>query len=150
MSPIDYKAFCAKLNGEHVEPPTESDPQSATPAGDQPSTNVDGKSGLAVQLESVSGKALDKLNEIMGLPLNPETPQVAGLLRAQTAAAGVALTTQVRVDENQLRKQLPDRLPELLRLAAEVRAQMPPLEELQRRQTMRERLDQPGGENEPK
>jgi hypothetical protein len=55
------------------------------------------------------------------------------VLRAQTAAANTALSTQAKVDETALRKQEHDRMPELLRLAAEVRARLPPLEELEKR-----------------
>jgi hypothetical protein len=89
-----------------------------------------GKSELATKLEAVSDQALDKLAEIMSLPLVDGDPAFASLLRSQTTAAGVALNTQVRVDEVALRKQEYDRMPELLRLAAEVRARLPPLEEL--------------------
>jgi hypothetical protein len=46
------------------------------------------------------------------------------VLRAQTAAANTALSTQAKVDESALRKQEHDRMPELLRLAAEVRARV--------------------------
>jgi len=90
------------------------------------------KSELATKLEAVSDQALDKLAEIMSLPLVDGDPGFASLLRSQTTAAGVALNTQVRVDEVALRKQEHDRMPELLRLAAEVRARLPPLEELEK------------------
>jgi hypothetical protein len=90
-----------------------------------------GKSELATKLEAISDQALDKLAEILSLPLVDGDPAFASLLRSQTTAAGVALNTQVRVDEVALRKQEADRMPELLRLAAEVRAKLPPLQELE-------------------
>jgi hypothetical protein len=90
-----------------------------------------GKSELATKLETVSDQALDKLAEIMSLPLVNGDPAFASVLRSQTTAAGVALNTQVRVDEVALRKQEHDRVPELLRLAAEVRARLPPWLELE-------------------
>ena len=91
-----------------------------------------GKSELATKLEAISDQALDKLAEILSLPLVDGDPAFASLLRSQTTAAGVALNTQVRVDEVALRKQEHDRMPELLRLAAEVRARLPPLVELEK------------------
>jgi hypothetical protein len=54
------------------------------------------------------------------------------VLRAQTAAANTALSTQAKVDESALRKQEYDRMPELLRLAAEVRARLPGWLELEK------------------
>jgi hypothetical protein len=95
-------------------------------------SDAGGKSELATKLDAVSDQALDKLAEIMSLPLVDGDPAFASLLRSQTTAAGVALNTQVRVDEVALRKQEQDRMPELLRLAAEVRARLPPLEELEK------------------
>ena len=68
----------------------------------------------------------------MGLPLDPDHPAFGPVLRAQTAAANTALSTQAKVDESALRKQEYDRMPELLRLAAEVRAKLPPWLELEK------------------
>ena len=67
-----------------------------------------------------------------GAPLDPDHPAFAPVLRAQTAAANTALSTQAKVDESALRKHEADRMPELLRLAAEVRAKLPPLQELEK------------------
>jgi hypothetical protein len=125
---ISYKDFCAKIAGEQVEAEVRATPDQlpCISANDATATKANGESQMASRLGEVSNKALDKLNEIMELPLNPEAPQFGGLLRAQTAAAGVALTTQCKVDETTLRKQSIDRMPELLRLAAEVRKTLPP------------------------
>ncbi len=78
------------------------------------------------ELETVCGKAVDKLDEIMELPLDPTHPSFGGVLRAQTSAANTALTTQVRVDDMALRRQAVNRMPELLRLVAEVERKLPP------------------------
>lgn len=131
MSPIDFKAFRAKLDGKHAELPVPETQQSIAyaPAGtavETPAANADGKSGLATRLESVSGKAVNKLDEIMALPLDPEDPHFGGVLRAQVGAANTALTTQVKVDETALRRQALDRLPALLKLVNETAARLPP------------------------
>jgi hypothetical protein len=123
VSPIDYKAFRAKLNGEHVAPP---EPQQGAAPDEVSAPHEDGKSVLGSRLETVSSKAVDKLEEIMGLPLNKDDPRFAGVLRAQTSAANTALTVQAKVDETALRRQAVDRLPELLRLMEQVRAELPP------------------------
>ena len=127
MTGIEQKTFVA-MAGEHVEP-ANSDADSASTPG---RPDAGGKSALASRLETISSKAVEKLDEIMGLPLDPDHPAFAPVLRAQTAAANTALSTQARVDETALRKQEYDRMPELLRLAAEVRARLPPLEELEK------------------
>ena len=121
MTGIEHKTFVAMRTA------TKSDADTVLTQG-RPVAG--GKSELATKLEAVSDQALDKLAEIMSLPLVDGDPGFASLLRSQTTAAGVALNTQVRVDEVALRKQEHDRMPELLRLAAEVRARLPPLEEL--------------------
>ena len=127
MTGIEQKRFVA-MAGEHVEP-ANSDADSASTPG---RPDAGGKSALASRLETISSKAVEKLDEIMGLPLDPDHPAFAPVLRAQTAAANTALSTQAKVDETALRKQEHDRMPELLRLAAEVRARLPPLEELEK------------------
>jgi hypothetical protein len=126
---IDHRTFAAMCRGESVEP-AKLDAQEGAEAADAPMAKANSK--LATKLEAVSDQALDKLAEIMSLPLANSDPAFPSLLRSQTTAAGVALNTQVRVDEVALRKQERDRMPELLRLAAEVRARLPPLEELRK------------------
>jgi hypothetical protein len=128
MIEIDHKTFSAMCRGEHVETAKSDADATSTPG----LVEADGKSGLATKLEAVSDQALDKLAEIMSLPLASSDPAFPSVLRSQTTAAGVALNTQVRVDEVALRKQEHDRMPELLRLAAEVRARLPPWLELEK------------------
>ena len=48
------------------------------------------------------------------------------VLRAKNAAITTALSVQAKVDENALRKQAIDRMPEILRLVNEVTATLPP------------------------
>ena len=127
MTGIEHKTFVA-MAGEHVEP-ANSDAHTASTPG---RPDAGGKSALASRLETISSKAVEKLDEIMGLPLDPDHPAFAPVLRAQTAAANTALSTQAKVDESALRKQEHDRMPELLRLAAEVRARLPPWLELEK------------------
>ena len=122
MTGIEHKTFVAMRTA------TKSDADTALTPG-QP--DAGGKSALASRLETISSKAVEKLDEIMGLPLDPDHPAFGPVLRAQTAAANTALSTQAKVDESALRKQEYDRMPELLRLAAEVRAKLPPLQELE-------------------
>ena len=123
MTGIEHKTFVV------MRTPTKSDADTALTAG---RPDVGGKSALASRLETISSKAVEKLDEIMGLPLDPNHPAFAPVLRAQTAAANTALSTQAKVDESALRKHEADRMPELLRLAAEVRAKLPPLQELEK------------------
>ena len=124
MTGIEHKTFVV------MRTPTKSDADTALTPG-QP--DAGGKSALASRLETISSKAVEKLDEIMGLPLDPDHPAFAPVLRAQTAAANTALSTQAKVDESALRKHEHDRMPELLRLAAEeVRARLPPWLELEK------------------
>ena len=127
MTGIEHKTSVA-MAGEHVEPANSDADTASTPGR----PDVGGKSALASRLETISSKAVEKLDEIMGLPLDPDHPAFAPVLRAQTAAANTALSTQAKVDETALRKQEHDRMPELLRLAAEVRARLPPWLELEK------------------
>jgi hypothetical protein len=75
---------------------------------------------LAPKLEKITSKGLDKADQILDLPLDPDNRETFGpTLRAQTTIVGQALTTQVRVDENQMRAERPDALVELMRNIAE-------------------------------
>ena len=93
MTGIEQKTFVA-MAGEHVEP-ANSDADSASTPG---RPDAGGKSALASRLETISSKAVAKLDEIMGLPLDPDHPAFAPVLRAQTAAANTALSTQAKVE----------------------------------------------------
>jgi hypothetical protein len=68
---------------------------------------------LAPKLERVTHLGLDKLEQILSLP----TDRMDGnLLRAQTAAAGIAVNAQLRADETRLRQKTEgDTLDRLLR-----------------------------------
>jgi hypothetical protein len=72
--------------------------------------------GLVRQLERVCGLSLDKLQEILELPVDTENGNV---LRAQTAAAGTVLQCQLRADETRFRaahnNDVLDRLERLIR-----------------------------------
>ena len=121
MTGIEHKTFVV------MRTPTKSDADTALTAG---RPDVGGKSALASRLETISSKAVEKLDEIMGLPLDLDHPAFAPVLRAQTAAANTALSTQAKVDESAPRRQSVDRMPEILRLADEVRWRLPPWLEL--------------------
>ena len=75
---------------------------------------------LAPKLERVTHLGLDKLEQILRMP----TDRMDGnLLRAQTAAAGIAVNAQLRADETRLRaKTEGDTLDRLLRAIAEEKA----------------------------
>jgi hypothetical protein len=122
---VDHKAFLARLEGELPDMPAALEPQQTGTELETRATEANGKSALGTRLEGVSGKAVDKLEEIMAIPLDPAQSQFPSLLRAQTAAANTALTVQSRVDETSLRRASVDRLPELLKLVEEVRKTLP-------------------------
>ena len=75
--------------------------------------------GLVRQLEKVCGLSLDKLQEILELPMDTKNGNV---LRAQTAAAGTVLQCQLRADESRFRtahnNDVLDRLEKLIRQAS--------------------------------
>jgi hypothetical protein len=76
---------------------------------------LNGNGDLAAQLESVTGKAIRKTDEILDMPIpDAEHASFGVVLRAQTSAANTVLGTQVKVDENRLRAATVNRLPELL------------------------------------
>jgi hypothetical protein len=74
------------------------------------------REALAPELERVTWLGLQKLEQILRLPTDRGD---GNLLRAQTAAAGLAVNAQLRADENRLRHRTVDRLPELLKRVAE-------------------------------
>jgi hypothetical protein len=131
MSAPKYEEFLAKLTSgagtgdDQLQPRTSesrlvAEPISAT-EGTAATTSV-----LAPKLERIADKGLDKADQILDLPLDPDNRDIFGpTLRAQSAIVGHALITQVRVDETRLRPRRFDRLPELLRLVAEAEARLP-------------------------
>jgi hypothetical protein len=74
------------------------------------------RQALAPELERVTWLGLRKLEQILRIPTDRGD---GNLLRAQTAAAGLAVNAQLRADENRLRHRAVDRLPELLERVAE-------------------------------
>jgi hypothetical protein len=125
MSAPTYDEFVARLTNKITAsddrtPPiaTECAP-SGEPIGFADETAVT-TNKLAPKLEKITSKGLDKADQILDLPLDPDNRETFGpTLRAQTAIVGQALTTQVRVDENQMRAERPDALVELMRNIAE-------------------------------
>ena len=112
------------LKGEHsTESASSSEQKSSTlPSTSRNNTLEAADNSLALKLERVTEKALDKADDILSLPLpEPDDANFSAILRSQNAAANTILTTQVRVDENRLRKQQVDTLPQLIADIAEYR-----------------------------
>jgi len=112
------------LKGEHsTESASSSEQKSSTlPSTSRNNTLEAADNSLALKLERVTEKALDKADDILSLPLpEPDDANFSAILRSQNAAANTILTTQVRVDENHLRKQQVDTLPQLIAEIAEYR-----------------------------
>ena len=78
--------------------------------------------GLAPELERVTGLALQKLDQILRIPTDRGD---GNLLRAQTAAAGLAVNAQLRADEAKLKQaRRPDVMERILAMIAEEKAKM--------------------------
>jgi chromosome segregation and condensation protein ScpB len=83
-----------------------------------------GEGSLVAELEEVTRLALQKLDQILRLPTDRGD---GNLLRAQTAAAGIAVNAQLRADETRLRqKTRGDVLERLSKLIEEERKKLPP------------------------
>jgi hypothetical protein len=101
---------------------------------------------LANKLERVASTALDKLDEVLAIPLpDPSDPTFGNLSRAQTAAANTAIGAQLRVDDTRLRNRQADVMPRLLEILEREARKLTALDEkvLQVEQASRER----GGES---
>src|SRR5262249_23184334 len=109
---------------EAQEPGKNGAPPASAQARDKSST---GKSVLGAKLESTTSKGLDKANEILDLPLDPDRTHYPAELRARTALINTALSTQARVDETGMKRERIDRLPEILRLIREEEKKLPGL-----------------------
>jgi hypothetical protein len=111
------------LKGEHSsEPAPSSEVKSSTLPSTSRNNADEDKGSLALKLERVTEKAICKADDILSLPLpEPDDANFSAILRSQNAAANTILTTQVRVDENRLRKQQVDTLPQLIADIAEYR-----------------------------
>lgn len=72
---------------------------------------------ISEHLERVSGKSLTALENILDVPLpEPGDETFATIVKAHNAAAATSLGTQVKVDENQLRKRGQDMVPGLVEI----------------------------------
>jgi hypothetical protein len=70
---------------------------------------------LAGKLERVAATALDKLDQVLSIPLlDPSDPAFGNVSRAQTAAANTAINAQLRVGEAAMRARRDDVMPRLL------------------------------------
>ena len=77
---------------------------------------------LAPELERVTGLALQKLDQILRIPTDRGD---GNLLRAQTAAAGLAVNAQLRADEAKLKQaRRPDVMERIIAMIAEEKAKM--------------------------
>ena len=70
-------------------------------------------------------------HEILDLDNATGEDEINGsILRAKNSVITTAMSTQAKVEQTMLRRQQLDRMPELLKLAEEVRASLPPMIEL--------------------
>jgi len=80
----------------------------------------------AGELETVTDKAFKKLNEILDLPLTTaEDKEFATLLRVQMTAVQTVLNTNVRVDEQRMKRRQSDNLGALLEVLSKHEKKMP-------------------------
>ena len=85
---------------------------------------------LAPELEAVTRLGLQKLGQILRIPTDPGD---GNLLRAQTAAAGLAVNAQVRVDETRMKRvRGKDIMERLIAMMKEEKAKMAEEERLER------------------
>ena len=85
---------------------------------------------LAPELERVTGLALQKLDQILRIPTDRGD---GNLLRAQTAAAGIAVNAQLRADETRLKQvRRGDIMERLIAMMKEEKAKMAEEERLER------------------
>jgi hypothetical protein len=135
MSPPSRAKFLARIRSENLGSPRH-EPQSAAEAQDdtigapaaieqsRAALSTD-KSVLGAKLESTTSKSLDKANEILDLPLDPDRQHYPAELRARAALINTALGTQARVDETGMKRERIDRLPEILALIREEEKKLP-------------------------
>jgi hypothetical protein len=139
MTAPSREKFLARIKGENLgsplpelqSAPEAQDAKAGAPSAaenvpaqalDQSST---GQSALASKLEKLTSKGLDKADQILDLPIDPDSGTFGATLRAQTAVFGHTLTAQVRVDEGKMRAQKPDVLARILELIAEEEKKIP-------------------------
>jgi hypothetical protein len=88
---------------------------------------------LAPELERVTRLGLQKLEQILRIPTDRGD---GNLLRAQTAAAGLAVNAQLRVDETRMKQvRSKDVMERLLAMMAQEKAKLAEEERLERGET---------------
>jgi hypothetical protein len=121
-----------------VLPVHELDPQQASPKPTLAAVNpapqpadlspvplpviVEDTSKLATDVEQIAQAAIDRIKEILKAPLNRQDPNFAALLRFVASTYNTSMTTILRADENRLKRQAINRLPEIMARAAEERS----------------------------
>lgn len=95
----------------------------AAPEAGQTSAFIDlddalGTTDQSQKLLSLTGLALDRATDILRDAPSRTSGTFGEELRAQTSTIKTVLTTQLRVDENHLRRRAVDALPELLKAVA--------------------------------
>jgi hypothetical protein len=149
--PIDAEKFIAQINGERRGGalPHEARAPDGHEAANVRASGADeliDKSLLGEKLEAVANKGLDKANEILDLPLDPERQHYPAELRARTALINTALTTQARIDETRMRPPRRDLLPEIIKLIKEEEEILRTEEEAHLRQVIVELREKRDGE----
>lgn len=82
--------------------------------------DLDGVTDHSSKLLGLTGLALDRATDILQVFPSRTSETFGEELRAQTSVVKTVLATQLRVDENQLRRRTVDALPQLLKdIAAE-------------------------------
>ena len=113
-APKSDRRKCVKGRGTIVRLP--NDEAQATPPA-PPTPSAADENDLARKLDIVTGHAIDKLDELLTLPVNIEN---GNLVRGQVAAATAALNTAAKVDELRLRQRAnPDILPKIIQMMRE-------------------------------
>jgi hypothetical protein len=111
---IDLKFF---LDGDGEPEPSKA----PVPVNDVP---------LANKLERVASTALDKMEEVLAIPLpDPCDSSFGNLSRAQTAAANTVIGAQLRVGEAAMRVRHDDVMPRLLSIIETEQRKLTALEE---------------------
>ena len=99
------------VKGYYRRPVSEPAEQRPEPEVAKPPAEVE---LLALQLERATQSSLQVLEEILALPIDPQS---GNILRAKTAAAGTVIQAQLRADETRLRMSRPsDTLDRLLKI----------------------------------
>jgi hypothetical protein len=110
MAAPSYDRIMAAMNGTPLEP--EPQPLPAPTLAD--TVAPDDPNRLAVMLDEVTTRALNKLAEILELPINSENGNV---MRALSAGINIALSTQAKIDEMKLRQRsATDVIPKILEM----------------------------------